>query len=324
MTHALVTGAAGFVGSAVVEALLARPGIRVSATCRSVSEALRDLAGKHSALTVLADIDLAEPAAVAALPGDVTHVVHAAAVARFQGVAASELERSNVLATQRLLDWARQSARTLQRFLHVSTFGVHDRPRFGGARRLLDETAPRAPTSRYGETKLQAERRVRLSGLPHVIARLPWVYGPRMRTDSHIRVLAEMCRRGHPVTRLDLPGRVSVAEVGDLASALDALLFKRELAHDTYLVAHATPVRLGRMFALFHEALGRPATLRRVDWARPFVQLAAPALPMQLRSMFEDYYACDVSRLAAEGIRLATAFDHGIRTAVAEGRWFER
>src|SRR5204863_416320 len=90
-----------------------------------------------------------------------------------------------------------------------------------------------------------------LSGLPHVVARLSWVYGPMMRRDSHIRVLARMCRRGHPFTRIDFPGRVIVAFVEDVARAIVQLTLKPELAHPVYLVAHEQPVSFGEMLSRF-------------------------------------------------------------------------
>jgi hypothetical protein len=42
---------------------------------------------------------------------------------------------------------------------------------------------------------------------------------------------------------------------------------------------------------------------------------------MKLRSLAEDYYVCDPSRLGEEGFHLRTPFSEGIRRSIAEGQW---
>lgn len=334
MNRVLVTGASGFVGGAVVEALLARAcpatstaprdDVRIIATCRQASGALRAIAARHPAVTVLEGIDLAEAAAVARLPGDVTHVVHAAALARFEGQTPSALRAANVTATQHVLRHLEATSRaTLQRLLYISTFGVHDRSRLDSGVAPITETSPFAAVSVYGRTKHEAERHVRVSGLPHAIARLSWIYGPGMRDDSHIRVLASMCERGHPLTRVDFPGRVSVAFVRDTASAIVELLLKPRLDHISYLVAHDVPVSFGEMFRTFHRLLGRGVTLVRAPLGSRIGRVAAPVLPMKLRSLLTDYYVCDPARLRDEGITMPTTFRAGIEQAVSAGGWFK-
>lgn len=327
MKRVLVTGASGFVGTAVVESLLAEPDVQVVATCRSNVKALRLSRQPEGLITLLPGIDLANASSVAQIPAELTHVVHAAALARFEGASESELHHSNVDGTGMLLEHLRRTSRkTLQRLLFTSTIGVHDRPRLYNPDQPIREDSPLLPVSRYGATKRSAERLVRLSGLPHVIARLAWVYGPTMRRDSHIRVLADMCKRRHPLTRVDFPGRVSVAYITDLAEALRALLLKETLSHPVYLVAHPEPVSFGRMFSLFHHLLGRDRKDCRsvsLRWATAPLRLAGPLLPMKLRSLVEDYYVCSVERLEAEDVRLSTPFDEGIRRSVTLGHWFD-
>lgn len=327
MKRVLVTGANGFVGRAIVDALLKEPDLQVIVTFRSTGDTLAPLSNANGRVAVLPGIDLADVGSVARLPAELTYVVHAAALARFEGASDSELYRSNVEGARILLEHLRRtSGRTLKRLLFTSTIGVHDRPRFYDPAQPIREDSPCSPVSRYGATKLSAERLVRLSGLPYVIARLAWVYGPTMRRDSHIRVLADMCKRRHPLTRVDFPGRVSVAYITDLAEALRALLLKETLSHPVFLVAHREPVSFGEMFSLSHHLLGRDRKDRRsisLRWATTPLRLAAPLLPMKLRSLVEDYYVCSVERLEAEGIRLSTPFAEGIRQSMAVGRWFE-
>lgn len=327
MKRVLVTGANGFVGRAIVDALLKEPDLQVIVTFRSTGDTLTPFGSANGRVAVLPGIDLTDMGSVARLPAELTYVVHAAALARFEGASDGELYRSNVEGARILLEHLRRtSGRTLERLLFTSTIGVHDRPRFYDSTQPIREDSPCSPVSRYGATKLSAERLIRLSGLPYVIARLAWVYGPTMRRDSHIRVLADMCKRRHPLTRVDFPGRVSVAYVDDLTEALLALLLKKTLGHPVFLVAHPEPVSFGRMFSLFHHLLSRDRKDCRsisLGWAAAPLRLTGPLLPMKLRSLVEDYYVCSVERLEAEGIHLRTPFDKGIHRSVTAGHWFE-
>jgi nucleoside-diphosphate-sugar epimerase len=320
MPRVLVTGAAGFVGRAVVRSLLANTQVEVVATCRGPADSVGQ---PQARLSVVPHVDLAEASAVSRLPRDCTHVIHAAALARFEGSSRQALHQANVHATDLLLQHVAGTSPALDRFVYISTFGVHDRPRFYDVSSPIREGSPFAAVSEYGRSKRQAEERVGRGGVPHAIARLAWVYGPSMRRDSHIRVLGGMCRRGHPLTRIDFPGRVSVAYVDDVADAVAGLAMKPRLAEQVYLVAHQTPVSFGEMFAqfsrLFDPPVGTPRA--RVPWLVAPMRLAAPLIGMKLRSLVEDYYVCDPSRLAAEGLALRMSFADGLRRSVIDGGW---
>src|SRR5262245_41675725 len=203
MAEVLVTGAAGFLGSRLVERLLGR-GHRVTGvdcfTDYYDPEIKRDnlsQAAKHPSFRLL-EWDLAERD-LAGLP-EAEVVYHLAAQA---GVRASWgrdfgcYVRQNLLATQRLLE--RFLARPPSRLVYASSSSV-----YGDAERLptSEDDRPR-PFSPYGVTKLAAEHLCLLyqrnHGLPAVALRFFTVYGPRQRPDMGFHRFFEAVRAGRPL-----------------------------------------------------------------------------------------------------------------------------
>lgn len=319
----LVTGASGFIGSAVVKTLSREPDIEVIATCRDASPNLLAVAQPSDHVSILDQCDLTRAADVARIPGDLTHVIHAMAYASFEATDRTALTRANVQATKNLVEhFARTSVDTLQRLVFASSIGVHDRSRTDNLDSPITEESPFAPQSIYGETKAAAEQIITACGQPWVSARLGWVYGPEMRRKSHIRVFAGMCRKKHPATWFDLPGRVMVAYIEDVADALKSLTFHQSLGSQAYLMAHPEPVAIGRIFRLCHEILGNKALpVVPASFLKPF-RLFGASLPMSARTVLEDYLVCSVGKLAAEGISLTSRFEDGLRKSVEKGKWF--
>jgi nucleoside-diphosphate-sugar epimerase len=167
----LVTGATGFLGSALVCSLLSR-GAHVRVLVRSPGKA-RD-ATDRGAEAVVGDIT--DEAAVRAAVNGVAAVFHLAGKLLIPGVPASEYQKTHVDGTKLLLACCQQQP-SLQRFVHCSTTGVlgvtGDQP--------ADEYGPMRPTNVYEATKAEAELAVRdtwQEGFPAVIVRPALVYGP--------------------------------------------------------------------------------------------------------------------------------------------------
>jgi UDP-glucuronate 4-epimerase len=188
MVKALVTGAAGFIGSAVAGRLLAEGhdviGIDVLTDYydpRLKRENLRRI--RHPRLRTL-EVDLNELDLVPLL-ADVDAVFHQAGqpgVRASWGREFTRYTRNNVDATQHLLDAAVRAPR-LSRFVLASSSSVYGE----AARYPTRETDHPRPLSPYGVTKLAAENLCGLyaanHGLPTVSLRYFTVYGPRQRPD---------------------------------------------------------------------------------------------------------------------------------------------
>jgi nucleoside-diphosphate-sugar epimerase len=198
----VVTGAAGFIGSHLSEALL-RAGHDVVGVDGFIDYYPRDVKEANLA-TARADrrftfheLDL-RTADLDSLVDGADAVVHLAAM---PGLVRSwtdvELYTTcNLLATHRLIEAVLQ--RRVPRLLHASTSSVYGRDAVG------DEMTPARPISPYGVTKLAAEHlvlaNVATRGLDASIVRYFSIFGPRQRPDMAYHLFAEALLDGRAIT----------------------------------------------------------------------------------------------------------------------------
>ena len=186
--RALVTGAAGFIGSHLTERLLA-DGVEVRGIDRlsdyydvDLKRANLALLEGHSGFTFTEeDLNRAD---LGALLEGVEVVFHLAAQPGVRASWGREFEiylSDNLLATQRLLEASRQA--DLRRFVFASSSSI-----YGDAETFpTNETDRPAPVSPYGVTKLAGEHLCRQYfrgfGVPTVALRYFTIFGPRQRPD---------------------------------------------------------------------------------------------------------------------------------------------
>ncbi len=198
----MVTGAAGFIGSHLSEALIAAGHQVVGVDAfipyyprASKEDNLVDLCRTEGFTFHEADL---RTAPIEPLLDGVDVVAHLAAM---PGLTRSWTDfelylTCNVAATSRLLDASR--AREVERFIYISTSSVY------GLDAIGDEDMPTIPISPYGVTKLAAEQLVtayvRTFGFPAAILRYFSIYGPRQRPDMAYRIFVEALAAGRPIT----------------------------------------------------------------------------------------------------------------------------
>jgi nucleoside-diphosphate-sugar epimerase len=203
----LVTGVAGFIGSHLAERLIELKhdvvGIDRFADYYPRPLKEKNLAALRDARRFsLMELDLATADLAPALDG-VEIVFHLAAQAGVRGSWGERFETyldDNVLATQRLLEAAKQrgEARKIIYSSSSSVYGqTHEMP--------MREGSTTAPFSPYGVTKLSGEHLCHLYhtnfGLPTIALRYFTVYGPRQRPDMGFHRFIESIRRGRAIPR---------------------------------------------------------------------------------------------------------------------------
>ncbi|HKY08470.1 MAG TPA: NAD-dependent epimerase/dehydratase family protein [Candidatus Binatia bacterium] len=205
---ALVTGAAGFIGSHLAERLLAE-GYDVLGVDSFLDNYPRAhkvdnlVALQNHARFTFVETDLLR-ADLKYLLRDVSCIFHLAAqpgVRSSWGAEFSRYTENNVLATQLLLEAAKDAR--LVKFVYTSTSSVYgDTPDLP-----MREEGSTRPVSPYGATKLAAEHLCHLYwrafGVPTVALRLFTVYGPRQRPDMFFHILMRGLLRGEEVALYD-------------------------------------------------------------------------------------------------------------------------
>lgn len=222
--NAFVTGGTGFVGAHLVQALRAR-GDRVTCLVRSPEKAKR--LGWTDVRMVRGDLDDARGLAEGCADADVVYHVAGRIAARNL----NEFLAANRDGTRHVQEAAQASPRRPRLVLVSSQAAGGPNPRGAPS----DESAPPAPVTDYGRSKLAAEEVVRSGSGPWSIVRPPVVYGEH---DTETLKLFRLARTGIGAVFGDGGQELSVIYAGDLAQALIAAGTNPGTLGGTYYVCH--------------------------------------------------------------------------------------
>ena len=182
MRNVLVTGGAGFIGSHLVELLVA-DGARVTVVDNLVTGLRRNLTGVLGAGCRLVVADIRDGALVDSLLEGVDTVFHLACLGVRHSIHSPvENHEVNATASLHLLEAARRAG--VGRFVHVSSSEV-----YGSARTVpMGEDHPTCPMTVYGASKLAGEAYARAQfhtyGFHTVVVRPFNAYGPRSHHEG--------------------------------------------------------------------------------------------------------------------------------------------
>jgi UDP-glucuronate 4-epimerase len=265
----LVTGGAGFIGSALSRQLAEQGDDVVVVDCLRPNydpvhkRANLDWVRSASPGSVrIEEIDLVEADLDRVFEGVdlVCHLAGQPGVRPSWGDGLRAYVADNILATERVL--AAASRAGVQRVLYASSSSV-----YGEAARYPchEDDLPR-PSSPYGVTKLAGEHLVvahaEVHGLPTVALRYFSVYGPRQRPDMGVRRLVDAAVSGSPFPLYGDGRQIRDMTYIDDVVAATTLAARADLQPGTVLnVAGGAPVRLVDLIDLVAEAVGRPVLL---------------------------------------------------------------
>jgi nucleoside-diphosphate-sugar epimerase len=265
---ALVTGAGGFVGSALVQRLASDRRCRVRASSRRASTSGSD------GVEWVVGPELGPDADWRAQLAGVDVVVHLAArvhvMAGSGRMSDTEFRRVNTEGTRRLAEQA--AAAGVRRLIFLSTVKVH------GEAGLVNEDSPALPCDAYAASKRDAEAAIRevarTTGLEVVIVRPPLVYGPGVK--ANVEALVTAVRRGLPLPLGAIRNRRSLVGVDNLVDLIVVCLDHPAAASRAFLVSDGDDVATPELVRRLADALGCRARL----WPVPVwcLRLAATVL----------------------------------------------
>ncbi len=322
----IVTGGAGFIGSALVRQLVLEAGHEVlnldALTYAGNLASLKLVAGNGCYRFCKADIRDAAAMQRAMADFRPERVMHLAAESHVDRsiTGAADFVSTNVMGTFTLLEAARHywsgldgAARAAFRFLHVSTDEVYGSL---GAEGLFHETTPYDPSSPYSASKAASDHLAkawhRTYGLPVLVSNCSNNYGPYHFPEKLIplTILNALAGRELPVYGKGENVR-DWLYVEDHARALDLIAAKGQPG-ETYNVGGRNERRNIDVVMRICEVLDRlvPANQPRAHLIRYVTD----------RPGHDARYAIDATRLESElGWRAREDFDSGIEKTV---RWY--
>lgn len=247
----LVTGATGFVGSALCEVL--------AASGHELVKAVRK--GIGSGRVVVGDIRAETPWAGAV--GDCDAVVHLAARVHVMKDDAAdpllEFRKTNIDATLVLASQAAQAG--VKRFIFMSSVKVNgEQTHPGHPFRTDDIPAPQDP---YGISKMEAEVGLRKiaeqTGMEVVIIRPPLVYGPGVK--ANFASMVRWLQRGVPLPLGAIHNHRSLVALDNLVDLIVTCIDHPAAANQTLMVSDGEDVSTTELLRRMGAALGKPARL---------------------------------------------------------------
>ena len=313
--RALVTGSTGFVGSHLVEALIAR-GYEVVALVREKSNRqwLKGLPVK----IVLGDI-MDKDSLSAAVRG-CNYVYHLAGLTK--AIKRSEYYLVNAVGTNNLIERWKSENTEVKRFLYVSSLAAIG-PAENGV--PIKEDQPPHPVSDYGKSKLKGEEVLKsyIKEVPITILRPGAIYGPRDRDILHF---FRWVKKGIQPLLGGEERYVDLCHVNDIIKGIILAAETPTSSGETFFLASGVSYSWEKIGEIIAQALGRKGKKVVIPYfllalAASFAEVVgwlkgkpAPFNRQKLREMQQKYWICDISKARIQlGYRPQVSIGEGIK-----------
>lgn len=309
----LVTGASGFIGSALLPRLVADGRSDIRAVLRREGVARRLPAGVSAVVGGDIEYDFEWERFLTGC--DV--VVHAAArVHAMRDTSPNPLEayrRINVAGTLRLAAQAANAG--VRRFIYLSTVKVNGESTAPGTRFRPGD--PPAPVDPYGFSKYEAEQGLRAlaaqTSMEVTIIRPVLVYGPGV--GANFRTMMQWLSKGIPLPLGRIENRRSLVAVDNLVDLIATCVDHPSAGAQTFFAADGDDLSSSELLRRLGLALGRPARLLPVPVAlvrRAAALVGKQALAQRLCANLQ----VDISNASdLLGWRPPVAVDEGLKRA---------
>ena len=288
----LITGGAGFIGSHVSDALLAKGhAVRILDDLSTGKRANLQL--QHPRLQLI-EGDVADAALVAQAAAGCKAVVHLAAVASVQASVEDPVKthQSNFIGTLNVCEAMRLNG--IRRVVYASSAAVYGN---NGEGQSITEDTPKAPLTPYAVDKLAGEQYLdfyrRQHGLDPVVFRFFNIFGPRQDPTSPysgvISIFAERATQGKPITVFgDGEQTRDFLYVGDLVQVILRALELNEIQEGAVNIGLNQATSLNQLLAALEQVVGslppvaygsaRPGDIRhsRADNSRLLARFGLP------------------------------------------------
>jgi nucleoside-diphosphate-sugar epimerase len=255
----LVTGANGFVGSALCQEIASSTNWSIYGTMRSHQQTIAllptvrpiiidSLTSTNSYQKILSEIDC---------------VVHLAArVHMMKDRATNPLAAFREINTYGTANLAKEAAdRGVKRFIYISSIKVNGEESGNGCA-YTEESLPN-PQDPYGQSKLEAEqaldRIASETGMEVVILRPPLVYGPKVK--ANFLQLLRIVKKGVPLPLSSINNARSLLYVGNLVDAILTCLSHPNAAGQTFLLSDGEDLSTPELIRRLAKAMKQPDRL---------------------------------------------------------------
>jgi UDP-glucose 4-epimerase len=254
--NVLITGANGFLGSAVLR--------RIGSDARfKATGSVRRMPSVSAPAAAYVEVgELASNTAWGHALSGVDAVVHTAARVHVMQDKSSdplaEYRRTNVEGT---LNLARQAARAgVKRFVFISSVKVNGEATLQHPFLADDAPAPRDP---YGVSKMEAEQglfKIAIeTGMKVAIVRPPLVYGPGVK--ANFLAMMRWLQKGVPLPLGSIDNRRSLVALDNLVDLVVSCISHPAAANQVFLVSDGEDLSTSQLLRRMGQALGKPARL---------------------------------------------------------------